>query len=106
DNAKFQEMIERIHTVGQYLGSEVVFMLVPSPYQKGPALVVAAQVRQAGLRDYLQGELDRVEADPAKKSHVVILGDDDATTTVVANGSIAIMAGSKLLLASSDGQLL
>ena len=96
DNAKFQEMIDRIHTVSQYLGNEVVFMLVPNPYQKGPAMVVAAQVTQPGLREYLQSELDKVEADPEKKSHVVILSDDDAATTVVGKENLAIMAGRKL----------
>jgi ferric-dicitrate binding protein FerR (iron transport regulator) len=106
DQAKFKEMIERIRTLGQYLGNEVVFMLVPSPYKKGPALVIAAQVTRPGLRDYLQAELNKLETDPTKASHVVILADEDAATTVVDKGSLAIMAGSKLLLASNDGQLL
>lgn len=106
DNAKFQEMIERIRTVGQYLGNEVVFMLVSSPYQKGPVMFVAAQVTRPGLRDYLQSELDKVQTDPAKAGHIVILGDDDAATTVVSRENLAIMAGNKLLLASTDGQLL
>ena len=106
DNAKFQEMIDRIQTLSKYLGNEVVFMLVPSPYQKGPAMLVAAQVTQPGLRDYLQSELDKGNAPASEKSRIMILDDKDAATTVVPKGSIAIMAGSKLLLASTDGQLL
>lgn len=106
DNAKFQEMIDRIQTLGQYLGNEVVVMLVPSPYQKGPAFVVMAPVRQPGLREFLQNELDKAQPDPAKQKGLVILGDDDATRTLVPQGSLGIMAGKDLLIASSDGQLL
>jgi len=106
DNAKFQEMIDRIQTLGKYLGNEVVFMLVPSPYQKPPALVVMAPVMQQGLREYLQAELEKAQPDPTKREKIVILSDDDAASTVVPQGSIGIMAGKDLLIASSDGQLL
>lgn len=106
DNAKFQEMIDRIQTLGKYLGNEVVFMLVPSPYQKAPALVVMAPVMRPGLREYLQAELEKAQPDATKRQGIVILGDDDAATSVVAQGSTGIMAGKDLLIASSDGQLL
>jgi hypothetical protein len=106
DQAKFQEMIERIQTLGQYLGNEVVFMLVPSPFQKTPVLLVAAQVTRPGLRDYLQGELNKLQPDTTQHTDIFIYDDTTITGAVAAQDKLAILAGSKLLLASNDPQLL
>ncbi len=106
DNAKFQEMIDRIQTVGQYLGNEVVVMLVESPYQKRPALLVMAPVTRTGLRDYLESELEKEQPDPTKRQDVVILSGDQFASAVIPQNGLAIMAGKDLLIASNDGQLL
>jgi hypothetical protein len=52
-----QELIEQIHLVSQYLGDEVVITASGSaaPNEHGPVLL--AEVRQPGLKDYLQNHL-------------------------------------------------
>ncbi len=106
DNAKFQEMIDRIQTVGQYLGNEAVVMLVPSPYRKNVAFVVMAPVTRPGLRDYLQSELEKEQPDSTKREDIAILSDDNVASAVLPQNGLAIMAGKDLLIASNDGQLL
>ncbi|MCU1309582.1 MAG: putative FecR [Candidatus Angelobacter sp.] len=104
---KFQEMVERIRTLGQFLGNEIVFMLVPAGNGKGPAMIVAAQVTRPGLREFLQSELERSEMTPERKERITIVDEPGAVAGVTSQkGNIAIMAGKELLLASIDGQAL
>src|SRR5229473_476 len=51
------ELIEQIHFISQYLGDEVVITASGSsaPNEHGPVLL--AEVRQSGLKDYLQNHL-------------------------------------------------
>jgi hypothetical protein len=52
-----QELIDQIHYISQYLGDEVVITARGSSasYEHGPVLL--AEVRQPGLKDYLQNHL-------------------------------------------------
>src|SRR3954465_6585747 len=81
-------------------------MLVPSPYQQTPVLLVAAQVIRPGLRDYLQGELNKLQTDATQQTDIVIYDDTTIASAVAVQDKLAILAGSKLLLASNDPQLL
>jgi hypothetical protein len=106
DNAKFQEMVERVRTLSQYLGNEVVFMLVPGYNGKGAAMVVVAQVTRPGLRDFLQSEIDK-NVDANHRDRISVYDEAGAAKSAGSqHGHISIMAGEKLLLASSDGVVL
>ncbi|MCU1287083.1 MAG: putative FecR [Acidobacteriales bacterium] len=105
EEAKFQEMIQRIHTLSKYLGDEVVVMLVPAGNGKGPAMIVASQVTRPGVKDFLQAELAGSAITAEQKQKITVI-DETGSAAGVAPGNIIIMAGSDLLVASSDGQAL
>jgi FecR protein/Protein of unknown function (DUF3352)/Putative zinc-finger len=57
----FEQMVEKVHTLSQYLGDEVA--LVALPGQGGePDAVVMAEVRRQGLSEYLQSEFSTLSA--------------------------------------------
>jgi hypothetical protein len=49
-----QELIDQIHAVSQYLGDEVVITARANSFSDGHGPVLLAEVRQPGLKDYLQ----------------------------------------------------
>lgn len=60
DGPSFDQMVEKIHSLSQYLGDEVT--LVALPGQGGePDAVVIAEVRQQGLSDFLRSEFSTLD---------------------------------------------
>jgi hypothetical protein len=103
---KFQEMVERVHTLSQYLGNEVVFMMIPGTDGKGAKMIVAAQVTRPGVKEFLEAELQKA-ATSGGNQKVTIVDEAGAIAGVTASsGNVVIMAGKDLLLASTDGQAL
>ena len=52
-----QELIDQVHAVSQYLDDEVVITARGSSFSDGHGPVLLAEVRQPGLKDYLQNHL-------------------------------------------------
>jgi hypothetical protein len=52
-----QELIDQIHAISQYLGDEVVITARASSISDSHGPLLLAEVRQAGLKDYLQRHL-------------------------------------------------
>ena len=52
-----QELIDQIHAISQYLGDEVVITAWASSVSDSHAPILIAEVRQPGLKDYLQQHL-------------------------------------------------
>src|SRR5205823_14817136 len=52
-----QELIDQIHAISQYLGDEVVITARASSVSDSHRPVLLAEVRQPGLKDYLQQHL-------------------------------------------------
>lgn len=51
---KMEESLEKFYQLSQYLGDEVVISGASEPNSKDPALLIIAQVRKLGLKDFLQ----------------------------------------------------
>jgi hypothetical protein len=52
-----QELIDQVHAMSQYLGDEVVITARANSFSEGQGPVLLAEVRQPGLKDYLQNHL-------------------------------------------------
>jgi hypothetical protein len=52
-----QELIDQVHAVSQYLGEEVVITARANSFSEGHSPVLLAEVRQPGLKDYLQNHI-------------------------------------------------
>ena len=85
-----QELIDQIHVISQYLGDEVVITAKASlaSHDNGPMLL--AEVRQPGLKDYLQNYLANtlMTARGAENLHVV---DMQSLSSLAANERGMIM---------------
>jgi hypothetical protein len=59
--SQFNQAIDKLHTLSQYLGDEVVIAM-PAP---GRAPLMIAEVRNSGLRDFISSEVAKAGAPPA-----------------------------------------
>ncbi len=62
--AALDELLGRIRAFSDYLGPEVVIMLAPEPRGELGAPLVAAEIRRAGFREFLQAEIGKLPAPP------------------------------------------
>jgi ferric-dicitrate binding protein FerR (iron transport regulator) len=53
----FQEVIDEVHTLSQFLGAEIVFSVALNGEQGSP--LVIAQVQRPGLKEYVSAEISR-----------------------------------------------
>ena len=68
----FEEMVNYIHDLGQYLGNEIVFSFSLSRHEGKP--LVVAQVQHDGLKRFIQQEAAKyAEA----KSHILVLDEQE-----------------------------
>jgi hypothetical protein len=68
-----QELIDQIHAVSQYLGDEVVITARASSVSGGHGPILLAEVRQAGLKDYLQNRLTGTLTDEQGKQNLRVV---------------------------------
>jgi hypothetical protein len=80
-----QELIDQIHAISQYLGDEVVIVARAGSGSDGHGPILLAEVRQPGLKDYLQQHLaDTLTSVPGAgnvrvvdpQSHLSLAGDE------------------------------
>ena len=81
---KYDEVIEYVHDLSQYLGNEIVFS-VSHDGHSGPPLVIA-QVQRPGLRQFIEQELAK-HVDPKKPGTVRVFDETEiASATAPGNG--------------------
>jgi ferric-dicitrate binding protein FerR (iron transport regulator) len=68
-----QELIDQVHAVSQYLGDEVVITARTNSFSDGQGPVLLAEVRQPGLKDYLQKHLADTLKNPQGASNVRVV---------------------------------
>ncbi|PYP93611.1 MAG: hypothetical protein DMG65_00560 [Candidatus Angelobacter sp. Gp1-AA117] len=93
----FQQAIERIHQLGQYLGNEIVFSIGGEGENYRPLLV--AQVQKPGLKEFIQ----QLTANHANHGLQVLDEQELTQTTVPANEhGLFIVVRSDMVIASPD----
>ncbi|HEX7958467.1 MAG TPA: DUF3352 domain-containing protein, partial [Terriglobales bacterium] len=68
----FEQTIQKVHMLGQYLGDEIVFSVQMSRRHQTPLLV--AEVRRPGLKEFIQNQLAEQSNDP---HHVALRALDE-----------------------------
>ncbi len=68
-----KELIDQVHAVSQYLGDEVVITARANSFSDGHGPVLLAEVRQTGLKDYLQNHLADTLKNPQGASELRVV---------------------------------
>ncbi len=108
-----QELIDQIQVMSRYLGDEVVITARASSASNGPGLVLLAEVRQSGLKDYLQNHFAESVTSPQGKSnmHVVdpqslsSLARDERGMTMLVRQNMLVVGGDAASVREMSGQL-
>jgi hypothetical protein len=79
----YNEVIEYIHDLSQYLGNEIVFSVAHQGTEN--AFLVIAQVQRPGLRQFIEQEAAK-QAAPNKPSGVRVFDQTDIATATVGKG--------------------
>jgi hypothetical protein len=108
-----QELIDQIQTISQYLGDEVVITARGSSasHELGPVLL--AEVRQPGLKDYLQNHLADTLRSPQGTAnlHVVdaqslsLLAGDERGMTMLVRPNMLVVGGGATSVRQMSAQL-
>src|SRR6266403_1831456 len=108
-----QELIDQIQVMSRYLGDEVVITARASSSSNGPGLVLLAEVRQSGLKDYLQNHFAESVTSPQGKSnmHVVdpqslsSLARDERGMTMLVKQNMLVVGGDAASVRQMSAQL-
>src|SRR5580765_4448277 len=72
DGPEFNEIINYVHDLGQYLGDEIVFSMALNGHDGEP--LVVAQVQHDGLKQFIQQEADKYAG---TKSHIQVVNEQE-----------------------------
>jgi len=98
---KLEEMINRIHTFGEYLGDEVVIALPPDHH----APLILAEVKRPGFREFLQQQISELNAGSESKATLI---DDPFSATLPPAGKdrpLVFVKNNILVMTGDTGQL-
>jgi len=98
--AALQDMISRIETFSSYLGSEVVLAVAQNGSQGYAAPVLLADVRQTGLREFLEQQNRQLSA--GQKDEALQIVDNPAAVRLGPNSSWLVYLNHDLMVATID----
>jgi Protein of unknown function (DUF3352) len=93
-----QELIDQIQVMSRYLGDEVVITARASSTSNGPGLVLLAEVRQSGLKDYLQNHLAGTLASPQGKADLHVVDPQSLSSLAAEHGMIMLVRQNMLVV--------
>jgi len=95
---EFNELINYVHDLSQFLGDEIVFSIALDGHDGRP--LVAAQVQHDGLRQFIQQEAAKYDE---AKSHVLVLNDQELSQlSTQQKGHLLILVRPDFVAASGD----
>ena len=99
------ELIEKIRTLSQYLGDEVVITARGSSaaYEHGPVLL--AEVRQPGLTDFLQNHLANTLASPLSASDVHVVDLESLASLTGGERGMTMLVRPNMLVVGDAGSV-
>jgi len=97
-----QELIDQIQVMSRYLGDEVVITARASSVSSGPGLVLLAEVRQSGLKDYLQNHLAGTLASPQGKTNLHVVDPQSLSSLAVNEGGMTMLVRQNMLVVGGD----
>jgi hypothetical protein len=97
--AKLTDLMDQLKTFSGYLGDEIVFAVAKEGANDSKPIMLA-RVRQAGLEDFLQGEMKHNGAGPAPGSMQIV--HDLSAVPQSANHPFLVYVNNGVLVASPD----
>jgi DNA-binding FrmR family transcriptional regulator len=97
-----QELIDQIQVMSRYLGDEVVITARASSVSNGPGLVLLAEVRQSGLKDYLQNHLAGTLASPQGKTNLHVVDPQSLSSLAGNEGGMTMLVRQNMLVVGGD----
>jgi ferric-dicitrate binding protein FerR (iron transport regulator) len=100
NQAKFDDVLNRIRSFSDYLGQEIVVTLVPTTGGEPQAPLVMAEATRTGLRAFLEQEIAKLKTEP--NAHVQIRIVDDPARAVSTGKEALIYLGGGIIAVSND----
>jgi hypothetical protein len=99
---EFDEIINYVHDLGQYLGDEIVFSVALNGHDGQP--LVVAQVQHDGLRQFIQQEAGKY---PDTKGHIRVVDEQELNQIPAQQGDqLLILVRSDVVAAACDAATL
>ena len=100
NQAKLDDVLNRVRAFSDYLGQEIVVALVPSAGGEPGAPLVMAEASRPGLRAFLEQEIAKLKAEPHGQVPVRIV--DDPASAVSAGKEALVYVGGDIVAVSTD----
>ena len=94
-----QELIDQIQVISQYLGDEVVITARASSTSNEHGLVLLAEVRQSGLKDYLQNHLADILKSPQGTANLHVVDAQSLSSLAGNERGMIMLVRSNMLVA-------
>jgi len=97
-----QELIDQVQAISQYLGDEVVITVGgnSASFEHGPILL--AEVRQPGLKDYLQNHLADTMTSPQGKANLHVVDPPSLSSLEGGERGMMMLVRSNMLVVGGD----
>jgi len=97
-----QELIDQIQVMSRYLGDEVVITARGGSASNGPGLVLLAEVRQSGLKDYLQNHFSETVTSPQGKTNLRIVDTQSLSSLAGVERGMTMLVRTNMLVVGGD----
>jgi hypothetical protein len=97
-----EELIGQIQAISQYLGNEVVITFRASPGAKDHGPILLAEVKQPGLKDYLQNQLAATLASTQGKSDLHVVDQQSLSSLTVGERGMIMLVRPNMLVVGGD----
>jgi FecR-like protein/uncharacterized protein DUF3352/putative zinc finger protein len=96
----FNQVVNEIHALSQYIGNEIVFSVAMDGRQASP--LVVAEVKRSGLKDFIKQELSRYD-DASHPARIEVLDPSElAGITAHKRGAVLMLVRPDFVAASVD----
>src|SRR5580692_6810647 len=96
------ELIGQIQAISQYLGDEVVITFRSGPASRDQGPVLLAEVKQAGLKDYLQSHLAATLSGTQGKSNLRVVDPQSLSSLTVGERGMIMLVRQNMLVVDGD----
>jgi hypothetical protein len=97
-----QELIDQIQVISRYLGDEVVITARANSASSGHGLVLLAEVRQSGLKDYLQIHLADTLTGPQGKTNLHVVDAQSLSSLAGVERGMTMLVRPNMLVVGGD----
>jgi hypothetical protein len=97
-----EELIGQIQAISQYLGDEVVITFRSGPASRDQGPVLLAEVKQAGLKDYLQSHLAATLSGTQGKSNLRVVDPQSLSSLTTGERGMIMLVTQNMLVVGGD----